>query len=223
MNEQEYRYWVNHVQQAVQLKEGAFEEYNNWHNRALLSRLLANMNLYMPAIELMESILVEAKKEDNEHYIWALSDLANYYWVQDENKEKVIELLSGAIETMNRINKSSFPLINKGFLYNQMWQVLALVGEADIVNQQIVSIIEQQGRSTPSKTNSLLFYCYFNLALFAYEKGDIDETIAMLLKAYTYSDIQTEEIEKIVHSDLSPQRVVGQLMSLVNRYMYFES
>ncbi|WP_339062862.1 hypothetical protein [Tepidibacillus marianensis] len=223
MDEQEYQFWVNHIQHTIELKEGAFEEFDNWQNRALLGRLLANLNIFPPAIELMESILDEAKKVDDEHYIWALSDLANYYWIQEENKEKVLELLNTAIETMNKIQKSSFPLINKGFLYNQMWQILALAGESKKVSHQINTIIENEENYEFSKTNSLLFYCYFNLALFTYEKGQYEETIYLLKKAYVYSEITEEEIDRVVKTDLSPQRIVSELLSLINRYMYFES
>ncbi|TCS84204.1 hypothetical protein [Tepidibacillus fermentans] len=223
MDEQEYRYWVNHVQQVIELKDGAFDEFENWQNRALLSRILANMNIYRPAIKLMESILDEAKKEDEEHYVWALSDLANFYWLQDENKEKVLELLNIAINQMNQLDKNTFPFINKGFLYNQMWQILALAGDSAKVNQQIHIIIQNEELRNCSKTNSLLFYCYFNLALFAYERGEYEKTISLLRRAYSYSEIKQEEIERIVQSDLTLQRKVGEILSLVNRFLYFES
>jgi len=223
MNELEYQFWVNHIQDSIELKEGAFTDFENWQNRALLSRLLANMEIYPPAIELMESILDDAKHEDQEHYIWALSDLANYYWIQEENKGKVLELINIALATMDKIKKTSFPLINKGFLYNQMWQILALVGESTKVTQQINTIIQSKQNDEFSKTNSLLFYSYFNLALFTYEKGKYEETIDLLKKAYSYSEITEEEINRIMKSDLSPQKIVSQLLSLINRYMFFES
>ncbi|MFT9486540.1 hypothetical protein TEPIDINF_000976 [Tepidibacillus infernus] len=223
MNEQEYRYWADYVKEYVPLQKGALESYENWHNRALLGRLLANLNIYKPAIELLESILEEVKQEDDEQYIWSLSDLADYYWVSTGDKEHSIELLNLAIDCLSQKTVTSFPLINRGLLYNQMWQIHALSGDTDKVTQEIYSIIKnEEVHKKEEKTNSLLFYSYFNLALLAFEKEDTSQAIQLLKQAYTYSEVNLKEVDHILTLDLSPQGTVSQLLSLTHRHMQFD-
>ena len=223
MDEREYEYWTQQVKQVIPIKEGAFEDYHNWHNRALLGRLLANMNIYEPALELMESILQEAKAEDEEHYIWALSDMANYYWVAKEETEQAYHLIDQAIDSMNHINKTTFPLINKGYLFNQKWQIRALTGEGMTLIEEIEGVINSQLEAEENQSHSLLFYAYFNLALFAYEKDNLERAIALLTEAYQYSNVSEEEVQKILNDSLSIQEKVVQLLSLTHRSMVFDS
>lgn len=223
LDEREYQYWTQQVKQVVPIKEGAFEDYNNWHNRALLGRLLANMNIYEPALELMESILEEAKAEDEEHYIWALSDMANYHWVSKEETEIAYNLIDQAIESMNHIQKTTFPLINKGFLFNQKWQIRALTGESISLIEEIENIIHHQLEEKENQSQSLLFYAYFNLALFSYEKDNLERAIALLTEAYQYSNVSEEDVRKILDDNITVQEKVVQLLSLTHRSMVFDS
>lgn len=223
MEQREYKNWVQYVAKFVPIKIDGFQQFDNWYNRALLGRLLANMNLYDPAIELLESILEEAKEEDREHYVWALSDLANYYWAAKEDKDQAFLYLQEAINSFNEGMRSSFPLINKGFLYNQMWQIRALIGDGTIAEQEIIAMIEKEKMKNQSdQTDSVLYYSYFNLALFAFEKGEMDKAIKLLKEGCSYSEIEEQEIEDILQLQLSPQRTFHQLLSLTNRNLQFD-
>jgi len=220
---QEYQYWTKQASRIIPIQTGAFEEYDNWHNRALLGRLLANMNFYEPAIDLLSSILEDAEKEDQEHYIWALSDLANYFWVAQEDREEAFKLINKAIDAMVKSTKNTFPLINKGFLYNQRWQILALSGDSTQAIEEINIMIEQElSLDNDNNRNSLLFYAYFNLALFAFEKGEIEKATQLLKLSYSYSEIRSTDIEDIMQLGLSPQGTVTQLLSLTHRNLQFD-